>query len=39
MVFPILIILFIFVVADYSAIKDEVYTLLILVNLIKSPVS
>lgn len=39
MVFPILITLFIFVVADYSIIQDDIYTLLILVNLIKSPIS
>lgn len=39
MVFPILITLFIFAMADYSSIQDEIYTLLILVNLIKSPVS
>ena len=38
MVFPILVTIFIFVVADYSIIQDEIYTLLILVNLIKSPI-
>lgn len=38
-VFPILITLFIFVLADYSSIQDDIYALLILVNLIKSPVS
>lgn len=39
MVFPILITIFIFVVADYPLIEDEIYTLLILVNLIKTPIS
>ena len=39
MVFPILITIFIFVVADYPRIEDEIYTLLILVNLIKTPIS
>ena len=39
MVFPILITIFIFVVAEYPLIEDEIYTLLILVNLIKTPIS
>ena len=39
MVFPILITIFIFVVADYPLIEDEINTLLILVNLIKTPIS
>ena len=39
MLFPILINLYVFVIADGSSFQDQEYIILILINLIKSPIS
>ena len=39
LVFPLLINIYVFLIADRSMIEDSQYTILILINLIRSPVS